>query len=264
MQERLAENEKKVIDLDIRHSEDFKLNYIKPYNDTAQEMFLDFAQVGSDQKVIAPKATKEFNDFLLGLTEIDGLKVKAKLNEFAKAFRDESGEEAVLPAVSTLMASIRNYHAARTSMHEAYNDWGNKKKENVQKLTAKQQEEFEKSQKTGRRIRVEESSKAFQEFDLDKFDFIKESELEEIFKEEFELGEKLSRGEDMPPYRELLTRGAKARLFDKYAPMLKDLISFKEKFDKGERNHVKGSDDIFNQFNKNKTDAGSPDGFLSM
>lgn len=263
MQERLSENEKKVVDLDIRHSEEYQRTYVQPYSDAAKEMFLDFAQVSSDEKVIAPIATKEFNDFLLNLTDIDGLKVKAKLNEFAKKFQAESGEDALLPAVSTLMASLRNYHTAKQNMHDAYNDWGNKKKESVQKFTAKQQEEFEKSQKTGRRVRVEESSKAFQEFDLDKYDFIPETELEEVFKEEFELGEKLSKGENLPPYRDLLTRGAKSRLFDKYAPMLKDLIKFKESVEKGNRNHIKGADDIFSKFKNSGKDDGDPEAFLN-
>jgi hypothetical protein len=145
-------------------------------------------------------------------------------------------------------------------MHDAYENWGKHKKSSEEMLIAKQQEDLERVNRSNKRVRVEQSSKAFQEFNFDEFPFIEESNVADIFKEEFEFYEKLSNGVDIPPYSDLITRGAKSRLWDMYAPMLKELIEFKEKSKKGDNNGIKGSDP-FGVFNKNKNDIAA-DAFL--
>ncbi len=244
----LTEKEKKVLELDIRYSDDFKNNFERPYQEAMQSLFLEFAQVDGE-KVIGPKATASFNEFLTKTEDLDGLKIKQALNKFAREYKEETGESPILPSITDLTKAVRNFNSKREELHDAYTNWKVKKKEVEEKRLAESETQTEQQKKALRRQRVEYASKAYREFDLDSLPFVDEKDIEVMFREEFELGENVREGKDVPEYDKLIQRGVKSRLWDKYAQELADLRQFKEKVEKGERSGLSGTDRIGAQKN---------------
>jgi hypothetical protein len=235
----LEEKEKKVSEIDIRYSDDFKASFEKPYGDALQSLYLEFANLDGD-KVIAPNSTKAFNEYLTGEAELNGIEVKSALFKFAKAFREESGEEPILPSVTDLMKSIREFNSKRDGLKDAYTNWKTKKKE-IEESRARENEETSATQsKAMKRKRVELASKAFQEFESP--DFIEDDDVSKMFSEEFKFGEDLREGKDVPTYDKILQRGVKSRLWDLYKDELAELRQFKASHEKGERNGLTKND----------------------
>src|SRR5690606_595407 len=112
----------------------------------------------------------------------------------------------------------------REKMDEAFTNWKSKKQEEEQRSMAEQEQQNEFLQKKTKRERNTLATKAYREFDFDTFDFVDESEVSDFFREEFREGEKIFAGEKVPPYDAMLTRGVKARLWDKFGPRLKELM----------------------------------------
>jgi len=236
----LADNEKKVSEIDIRYSDEFKNDFQKPYEDAAQSLFLEFANVTPDQKVIAPTATKALNDFLLANPDASAIEVKAEMMKFTKDYKTESGEDAVLPSVTSMMNSLRQFSSKAASLKDAYLNWSETKKKREIDRIAKSQEQSEFTNKALVAKRKELAGKAYREFDLDRYDFLSEADAEALFREEFNFGEGIRDGK-VPEYNELITRGVKSRLWDKYEQELIDLRAFKEGVEKGQRNDLPGS-----------------------
>lgn len=233
--------ERKIDDLDVRYSPTFEKQYKKPYEDAGQNLFLEFATVDEDKKIIGPKSTKSFNDYLLGLENIDGVEIKANLQKFVKSFKEETGEDPSIPTMNSLMSSVRSFHKAKADMQEAYSNWKNKKKHSQEQSIIETEKEREVINQRNARERKRLLSKAYQEFDFDEYDFVDEKEAESLFREEFAMGEKLMKGEDVPSYDKMIERGVKARLFDKFASRIKELIELEKSVEKGERNHIAGA-----------------------
>lgn len=242
---KFQETEKKVNDLDIRYSDSFKSKYEQPYRDSAQALTLEFANVDPDGKLIGPKSTEHFDKFLKdnvdSLVE-DGTKVKGALVQFAKLYKEETGEDASLPTFSSLMSSLRSFKKSRNDMKDAYENWQTKKAESEREHQTRQAEEQEKLQKQTKKERSNLASKAYREFDHDSYDFIEDSELQSFFKEEFQFGEKIFAGESVPPYDELIIRGVESRLWRKHGSRLKELLELEAKVKAGSKNGLKGQD----------------------
>jgi|SRR6478735_4898786 len=240
LESQLSDKEKVITEVDIRYSDEFKNEFDLPYKAAAQELFLEFANVQGDQ-VIAPNATKAFNDFLLGKPDATGVEVKGELFKFVKAYKDESGEDPIVPSVTNIMNALRGFRDKSIKLQDAYNNWSVKKKETVAKKMADQQVQTESTNRALAAKRKELAAKAFREFDLDTTPFIEASEVEALVREEYKFGEEIRNGV-VPEYDEFIKRGVEARLWKKYAKELAELREFKEAHDKGERNDLTGSD----------------------
>lgn len=237
---KLEEEEKRVARIDITHSKEFAEKYQKPYKEATDTLFLDYANIGEDGKIIAPKATKALHDFITGnIDKVDAASVKLEIQKFAKAYKAEAGEDPVIPTATQVMGSIRSLRSAKEKMEIAYNNWHNQKKEEETRSLAEKEQEREFIQKKTKRERNTLATKAYRDFDFDSYDFVDEKEVGELFREEFREGEKIFAGEKVPPYDAMLTRGVKARLWDKFGPRLKELMEL-EKKDKTE--HVRGNE----------------------
>ena len=239
--EQLEEKERKIAELDVRESKEFEENFKKPYKEAHDSLFLEFATIGPDKKVIAPEATKAFQKFLTELKDPSGIEVKSALMEFAKEFKKESGEDPTLPSVTHLMDSLRTFNKVRHDMHNAYVNWKTTKEEAKKKKESETQILTEAQQRANKKKRVDLASKAFREFDLEDISFVTEKEAEELFKEEYQFSEKIYTGEDVPEYDSLLQRGVKSRLWDKYKDKLVSLLKLEEEIEEGERNGLPGS-----------------------
>jgi hypothetical protein len=222
----VEEKEKKVAEIDVRYSDEFKTKYEEPYKQAANTLLLEFASVSPDKKLLAPIATKELHTFFAENSDkLDAVEVKAKLQEFRSKYKEETnGEDITLPSVTDMMKAIRSFDKAKKDMHEAYNNWGSKRKNEEQARKAQEERDRESSYKAGKRERMTLVTKAFRDYDIDKYDFIKEEELKEIATEEFNLGEKIFKGEDVPPYDVLVTRGINSRLWEKYRDHYLELL----------------------------------------
>ena len=164
----LAERDKKIAEIDIRYSDDFKSTYEKPYLDAAQSLLVEFATVTKDKKIIAPNATKKLHNALMdGAGELAAVDVKALLLEFKKEYEEESGEEANLPTVSSLMKSLREFGSAKATMKDAYENWSTKKEENSKKTAAEKQREQEEYAKASKRERTKLFNRAYKSFDVE-------------------------------------------------------------------------------------------------
>ncbi len=233
--QKFENHEKKLQHVDITTSEEFQTKFKKPYEDSSQNLLVQFASVTSDKKVIAPIATKKFHSFLMENAEaIDAITVKQKLKEFKDEFEKESGEEADIPAIKDMMASIRDFADNKQKIRKAYTEWKTVKEEEGKKSALESQQLTEAQKKQARKVRISESTKAFNSFELD-LD-IEDINIKELFTEEFKEGESFFEGEkEIPAYSELITRGVKARLFDKIAPRLKELLELEKKLQESER-----------------------------
>lgn len=254
LKSKLEEQEKTVNELDVRYSSEFKEHYEKPYRQAAEDLFLEFANVTDDKKVIGPKSTKKFNDFLLNINDIDGRSVKSALQAFAKEYREETGEEAVLPTINSLMSSLRSFHSNKEKLNEAVSNWKIKKQETQRQYEIRMEQEREALERKSKRERTTLASKAYSEFDFDSIDFIEEDEVKGIFNKEFQAYENILKGEAVPPYNELLTRGVKANLFDKLIPRLKELMEKESKQKKDERSGLPGGGGTAHHRNKVEDD----------
>lgn len=218
LRQKLEEKEKRVSEIDVRYSDEFKSKYEEPYKAAANTMLLEFASVSPDKKLIAPNATKKLHDYLAQNSDkIDAMEVKAKLQEYKQDFKEETnGEDVSLPSVTSMMQSVRAFNKAKSDMHEAYTTWGSKKKQDQEQRLAEEERQRDLAYKAGRRERSTLASKAYKDYDIDTYDFIKEDELKEIVQEEFKFGEKVMQGADVPPYDTLITRGVNSRLWEKH------------------------------------------------
>lgn len=235
---RLQEKEKIVNEVDIRYSDEFKNDFDLPYKEAAQTLFLEFANLDGET-VLAPSATKKFNDFLLAKPDSTALEVKSQLNTFVKEFREESGEDPIVPGVSALMESLRGFRDKAVKLNQAYTNWSETKKQRQTDKLTQSQAQKEEQDKTLSKQRKELAAKAYRDFDLDSIPFVDEKEVETFVREEYQLGEDIRDGK-VPPYDEFVKRGIKTRLWDKYSKQLAELIDFKEKYDKSERSGLEG------------------------
>ena len=242
LESRLAEKEKVITETDIRYSDEFKNNFDAPYKAAAQELFLEFANI-SGETVIAPEATKAFNDFLISNPNANGVVVKGELAKFVKAYKAESGEDPIVPSVTNIMNSLRGFKDKAVRLQEAYENWSVKKKEVAAKRMADDLANTEQTNKALAAKRKELAGKAYREFNLDDTPFIEEAEIEGFVREEYMFGEDIRAGK-VPEYDEFIKRGVEARLWKKYSKELNELREFKELHEKGERNDLTGQDRI--------------------
>jgi len=240
LEAKLEEKDKVITEVDIRYSDEFKRDFDEPYKAAAQELFLEFANV-QGQEVIAPIATKAFNDFLLGKPDANGVEVKGEMAKFVAAYKRESGEDPVVPSITSIMNALRGFKDKATKLHDAYTNWSVKKKETVQKRMADQQIQTEATNKALAAKRKELAGKAFREFDLESTPFVEAKEIESFVREEYKLGEEIREGK-VPEYDEFIKRGVEARLWQKYGKRITELMELEESVNKGERNDLPGSD----------------------
>lgn len=241
----LDEKEKIVTEVDIRYSDEFKNSFDLPYKEAAQSLFLEFANIDGDT-IIAPSATKKFNEFLLAKPDATALEVKSQMNTFVKEYRAESGEEPVVPSVTSLMNSLRGFKDKAVKLQEAYGNWKETKKRTETERLTQSQAQKEAQDKTLSKQRKELAAKAYREFNLDSIPFVDEKDIETFVREEYNLGEDIKNG-NVPTYDAFVQRGVKTRLWDKYSSLLAELIDFKEKYDKGERNDLPGDNRVVRQ-----------------
>ncbi len=241
LETQIQQQEAIISKLDVEHSSDFAKKYKEPYKAAHDALFLEYATVAGDKTIIAPRATEALHKLLVSDTEISGIDVKLALSQFAKAYKAESGEDPQLPSMNSLMNSLRSFKSSRDSMQDAYTNWKDKKQEDEKSLQANQQIQTEAQKRASKKLRVDLVSKAFREFDLDPIPFIDEKEAESLFKEEYTYGEGIFNGTETPTYDNVMQRGVKARLWDKYSSRLKELIDLEESVAKGERNGLTGS-----------------------
>jgi len=243
----LQEREKIVNELEVTHSKEFNDRYKIPFKEAYDTLFLEFATVTQDKKILAPKATKEFNDFITANKDIEGVEIKAALNKYAKDFENESGEKPDLPSMSSLMTSLRAFRSARESMNEAYSNWKVKKEEDNKRKAFENQTQTEAQMKASKKLRTDLVSKAFREFDTTPIPFVEDKEIDEIFKEEYQFGERFYSDNNVPGYDEVVVKCVKANLWDKWAGKLKDLLDLESAIEKGERNGLRGGKRIDNK-----------------
>jgi hypothetical protein len=247
LQAELQEREKIVNELDVTHSKEFNDRYKTPFKEAYDTLFLEFATVTADKKILAPKATKEFNDFITANKDIEGVEIKAALNKYAKDFEAESGEKPDLPSMSSLMTSLRSFISAREAMNAAYSNWKVKKEEDTKRKALENQTQTEAQMKASKKMRTDLVSKAFREFDSDSIPFVEDKDIEVIFKEEYQFGERFYSENNVPGYDEVIVKGVKASLWDKWAGKLKDLLDLEHAVEKGERNGLRGGKRIDNK-----------------
>lgn len=245
LKDKLQEKEKFVEQLDVQHSEEFKQKYNQPFLDARNNLLLEIANVAPDKTIIGEKSTRKFYDFLSTNTAFDGIELKAAITAFKKDYKEETGEdytEALNP--SSIMNVVRDYRLKAQQRQQAYENWGASKTEAQKKQQQEALQNQERIQKESRRQRVTLASKAFREFDLDdQFDFLDDKQAKKLFDEEFQFGEKMFNGkpEDIPPYDELITRGAKSRLLDQILPDYKRLKALEKELQENERAGHKGN-----------------------
>lgn len=245
LQLELQAKEKKVSELDIRHSDEFKKKFQVPYETAINDLVFEFANVTVDgDKIIAPAATDEFKEFLLSNPELGGIKVKGALQQFAKRYKEESGEDAVLPTINSLMTSLRNFSTKRLAMKDAFDNWAVEKKKQQELSQAESEKTREHQEKALRRSRTELASKAFREFPLDDIPFLEEKEIEGMFQTEYAFGEDIRQGKNVPGYDLFLKKGVDAQLWNKYYPELVELRKFKEDVEKGDRSGLPGTNRV--------------------
>lgn len=225
-QVKLDEKEKYVSELDIRYSEEFKTQYLKPAEEAQSSLLLEFATISPDGKIIGPVSTRKLIDFLTKTPDLDGIKVKGSIEAFRKEYKEETGEDPAISGFTSIMNSLREYQSKNEKLQSAYENWSEEKKKSQEQSALQAEQEREASAKRNKRERSNLSTKAFREFDID--DFMDESEVQSFFKEEYDKGEKIFNGEDIPPYDQMISRGVKARLWDKYKSKLKELIDLEK------------------------------------
>lgn len=241
---KLKEKDNIISDLDIRSSQTFKEQYQKPYDDAAKSIQVEIANFDPEKKILGPKATQKFFSFLTGTEGVDAVDLKIKINEFTADYKKETGEDyPTTLSVTNIMSSVREFNHSRNKMGEAYQNWQTLKKEAEDRKLVELSQTQEVKLKENARLRKNLASKAYQDFDIDEYSFLTSEEAQDFFHEEFKMGEGLHKGEvTIPPYNELITRGVKARMFDKFYPRFKELLELEKNLDKNERSGIRGSD----------------------
>lgn len=251
----LQEKEKKVNELDIRYSDEFATDYQKPYEEALETLFLEFAQVGEDRNIVGPKSTTKLNEFIVSLNgkDIDAKIVKSALNVFAKEYKEETGEDAVIPSIAAMMTSIRTFDGKRNKLREAYENWSVKKKESEQQRLVESERSQSEREKALERERKSLASKAYNTFNFDEVPFLDPVEAQTFFREEYQFGEEIRQGK-VPPYDDFIKRGVESRLWNKWKGKIAELIKLEEKLEESERSGLPGSDTIDNKNKGQKTD----------
>lgn len=240
----LAAKDATIEKLDIKSSPVFEKTYVQPYKQAHDDLMVEFATIGSDKKIIGEVSTKAFMDFLTNPENatLDGIGMKAALRQYGEQFKKETGEDPTATSVTDMMKAFRNFQSKRKEMHDAYSNWGAKKKEDEARLIAEQEANEELNQKRSKRLRSDLASKAFREFPFDDFkDVVPDKEIESMFKEEFEKGEQILAGKSTITYDGVMQQYVKARLLDKMLPRMKELLALEAKLKANERSGLPGS-----------------------
>jgi hypothetical protein len=234
LKEALQSKDQRIAEIDIRFSDEFKTKYEEPYKQSAQSLLLEFASITDDKKIIAPVATKKLHDALVEKSgELTAIDVKAMLGSFAKEFEEESGEQASIPTINSLMSAIRAFDKSRKDMQGAYQNWSTKRKEEEDKLHAEEEQNRDLLSKKEKRERIKFVNKAFKEFDFDSHDFLEEDKIKESFNEEYEFIEGIyNNPEKAPTHDVLISRGVKSRLWDSHLENYKRLIELEKEITK--------------------------------
>lgn len=241
LQEKLEEKDKRVQDLDIRSSEAFQNEYLRPLQEASSDLQVEIANVDPKGEVIAPEATKNFHASLMKEKDMDSMKMQKHLAKFASDFEKESGQKYEKPSTSAAMSAFRSFQKANKSANEAYSSWNEKKKESQTKLEqerAKQQEFQIKQDKQKRRAAA---ISGLRNFDLDLVDGVfDKNRLEKTFQAAFKRQEKMFEDpEQVPSYEDLMKSQVKADLFDDAMKELQELRKFKEEHEDEELDKAK-------------------------
>jgi hypothetical protein len=242
-EDKIQDREKRLRDYDIRESEEFKVKYQAPWQEAQNSLFYEFANVTPDKKLIAPKATNELFEAIAKNAEIDPPTMKSLLRQFEISYEKESGEKTSLPSLTDMMKAHRNFQQTRVDMQKAYQNWEVEKvasrKENELKTIEAEKELSAKN----KRERVRYATEAFRNFNHDDFDgLIEDDELKVLFDEEYKFNESYwEQGKPPATLSELYQRGVNDRILKRILPEYKELKKFKEEYDKGENNEIRGS-----------------------
>lgn len=254
--EKMKDKDEKLKDLDIRASEEFEEQYVKPHKERISDLFAEVAMVDKNGEPIQPDL---FNNVVKNIAknakDITSARAKAILKELGEKYKEITGEDYEPPTISSFMSAVREVKTVAEKMEHAYNNWETVKKESTVKSQAEKQREQEQASKQQFSERRKLAQKAVDEFNYDDFDGIVESDdIVEIITNEFKRGEKQIAGEEQPKsYDFYLARGAKAELFDKIMPEFKRLRElYKSDQDddrddpkiKAKRKQVKKDDDV--------------------
>lgn len=223
---KLKETTGKLREVNIEFDPEFQRDYIAPWQEAQNTLFIDFATVVPDgegkTKVIGMESAKKLYDSLTKAPEkMDAGQVKALLLEYVNDYKKETNEDPVgLPTPTQLMGSLRNFTEKRNKMVNAHQTW-EQEKETSKKRTALQEQESTKAlTEKQQRERGRLAQTAFNNFPFKDFEgIIEEKDIESYFDEEYALGENIfnpKKKEDVPSWDALLTRGVNARL----APIL--------------------------------------------
>ena len=236
------EKESIINELDIRQSKEFKTNFEAPYKEALDSLFLEFANLTDDKKIIAPKATESLNALLTSKDDLTAVDIKAAIIKFQKEYKSESGEDPTVSGISAIMESYRKFHSKREKLREAYTNWKKVKTEEEKKKIAEDQVKNEARARADKRKRIDLATKAYKEFDIiEEIDFLEEKEIKSLFDEEFDFGENVLSGKEIPSYDTIIQKGVKAKLFDRLFEKYKDMSIHLSKIEKGERSGFTGS-----------------------
>lgn len=237
LETKLQEKDKFLEEVDIKYSPDFQENYQRPYKEAGDAVYLEFATVANG-KIIGEKSAKSFANFIFeNADKMDGIALKSEMKKYAEEYEKETGEKAELPSVSNMMGAIRTFSQARKEYSEAVANWTTKKKESKDRYEQEQLQQSKEQGKQKKQLRKSLATKAFTDFPIETdYTFLDDKEVKDLFTEEYKAGEKLFDGEgEIPSYDIMMSRGVKARLFDKIAPLYKKLLEEQEHQDAGNR-----------------------------
>ena len=243
----VAEKDAAIEKLDIRSSPVFNKKYVEPYKEALSDLFLEFADVGSDKKIIGEKSAIALRDFITdpNNASMDTVSMKAALKQYAESYHKETGEDAKLPSVTDMMKSWRNFQSKRTEMNDAYSNWGIKKKEDEERANNEQLSNQESQARQSKKARSDMASKAFREFPIDELSgFMEERDVRDLFKKQYNAGEDILSGKSVPTYDKVITSYVKADILDKILPRYQELLDLEKRVKEGERNGLHGTKPI--------------------
>lgn len=238
LQTAIQEKERVISELDIKSSSEFKNKFEKPYAEAMEGLFLEFANVGEDDKIIAPKATSKLNEAIVSNLDITGVQMKSMIAKYVKEYREESGEDPVIPSVSSLMSGVRTLKKAKEGLQEAYSNWGELKKKTKQQQEDELKQQSITAEREAARRRKDLVSKAYQNFDSDSTPFLEPKQVQDLFREEYSYYENIVSNRDVPEYDVLIGRGISARLWEMNKDEFVQLKKMKEDLEKSERSGI--------------------------
>lgn len=238
LQTAIQEKERVISELDIKSSSEFKNKFEKPYAEAMEGLFLEFANVGEDDKIIAPKATSNLNEAIVSNLDITGVQMKSMIAKYVKEYREESGEDPVIPSVSSLMSGVRTLKKAKEGLQEAYSNWGELKKKTKQQQEDELKQQSITAEREAARRRKDLVSKAYQNFDSDSTPFLEPKQVQDLFREEYSYYENIVSNRDVPEYDVLIGRGISARLWEMNKDEFVQLKKMKEDLEKSERSGI--------------------------